>query len=356
MVDISKKVVIGMSGGVDSSVAAAFLIDKGYDVIGVTMKVWGEQQEDGCCSLSAVEDARRVANLLGIPYYVMDFQSEFKDFVIDYFIDEYKKGKTPNPCIACNKYIKFDWLMKKAEALGANYIATGHYAKIEVKDGRYLLKNAADVHKDQTYALYNLNQEQLSRALFPLSDISKEQTREYAKKLGMVVANKPDSQEICFVSDDDYAGFIESYTGKKPKKGKFIDKNGIVLGEHNGIIHYTIGQRKGLGIAFGKPMFVIGIDAKTDSVILGEGDDVFKDKLYATEVNFITFDELKDEIRAEAKVRYSAKKAPCTIIPFKQGVKVLFDTPQRAITPGQAVVFYDGDYVLGGGTIDELSE
>lgn len=353
MVKIRKKVVIGMSGGVDSSVAAAFLMDQGYDVIGVTMKVWGEQQEDGCCSLSAVEDARRVANLLGIPYYVMDFQSEFKDAVVDYFVKEYQKGKTPNPCIACNKYIKFDWLMKKAEALGASYIATGHYAKVECKDGRYLLKNAVDEHKDQTYALYNLSQEQLSRAVFPLSDISKEQTRKYAEKLGMMVANKPDSQEICFVLDDDYAGFIQHYTGEKPKKGNFIDKHGAVLGEHEGIIHYTIGQRKGLGIAFGKPMFVVGIDADTNSVVLGEGEDVFCDTLYALDVNFIPFDELKGEIRAEAKIRYSAKKAPCRIMPIKTGVKVIFDTPQRAITPGQAVVFYDGDYVLGGGTIDE---
>lgn len=356
MVTISKKVVIGMSGGVDSSVAASFLIDQGYDVIGVTMKVWDEQQEGGCCSLSAVEDARRVANLLGIPYYVMDFQKEFRDEVVDYFVKEYQQGKTPNPCIACNKFIKFDWLLKKAEAMGAHYIATGHYANVEHKNGRYLLKGAADQHKDQTYVLYNLNQEQLSRALFPLSDISKEQTREYAEKLGMVVANKPDSQEICFVTDNDYAGFIQNYTGMKPKKGKFIDRNGNILGEHQGIIHYTVGQRKGLGIAFGKPMFVTGIDAKTNSVILGEGEDVFCDTLYAKDANFIPFDTLEGEIKAEAKVRYSAKKAPCKIIPAVDGVKVIFDTPQRAITPGQAVVFYDGDYVLGGGTIDGQHE
>ncbi len=341
-----------MSGGVDSSVAAYFLIEQGYDVIGVTMKLWDSQQEGGCCSLSAVEDARRVANMLGIPYYVMNFQKEFKKEVVYYFINEYRCGRTPNPCIACNKFIKFEWLKKKAEALGAQYVATGHYAKVEYKDGRYLLKSAGDKHKDQTYVLYNLNQEQLSSAIFPLSDISKDETREYAKKLGMIVAEKPDSQEICFVEDNDYARFIHQYSGEKPQKGNFVDKNGNILGQHQGIIHYTIGQRKGLGIALGKPMYVVGIDPKNNIVTLGEGEELFSDTLYAKDVNYIPFDRLSEKIRAEAKIRYSAKRAPCTIIPYKENeAKVVFDEPQRAITPGQAVVFYDRDYVLGGGTI-----
>ena len=358
-----EKVVIGMSGGVDSSVAAAILKEKGYEVIGVTMRLWdgehinGQFEEGTCCSLSAVEDARRVAYKLGIDYYVMDFRAEFEKNVIDYFVDEYQSGRTPNPCIACNKFLKFDALIKKAEMLGASYVATGHYARIEYDKtiNRYLLKKSRATVKDQTYALYGLNQDQLSKTLMPLGELSgKDETRRIADKLGLPTANKPDSQEICFVPDNDYAEFIYRRTGNPLKPGNFVDVNGNVLGRHQGIIKYTIGQRKGLGIAFGKPMFVIRIDVEKNEVVLGEKGTEFSQSLIAENMNFITFDKLENEIRAKVKVRYTAKEASAAIVPLSDDrVKVIFDEPQRAVTPGQAVVFYeiDGDNVIGGGII-----
>jgi len=355
-----KKVMVGMSGGVDSSVAAAVLLEKGYDVIGVTMKIWPETnseerlREDGCCSLFAVEDARRVADKLGIPYYVMNFVDIFEDKVINYFTGEYLRGRTPNPCIACNRFVKFEALLQKAVSMGIDYIATGHYAKIVYDDtlGRYLLKKAATASKDQTYALYNLTQEQLARTLMPIGDFTKEQVREKAKELGLPVASKPDSQEICFVPDNDYGKFICENTGQKVEEGDFVDVNGNVLGKHKGIIHYTVGQRKGLGIALGKPMYVVRIDAENNRVVLGEENEVFSSELIADDLNFISIDKLEGEKRVKAKIRYSAKEADATISPLEDGrVKVVFDTPQRAITPGQSVVFYDGDIVVGGGLI-----
>lgn len=357
---MSKRVVIGMSGGVDSSVAAAVLKDKGFEVIGVTMRLWDGEEVNGCaaestcCSLSAVEDARRVANKIGIDYHVLDFRKEFSDFVIDYFVNEYVNGKTPNPCIACNKFLKFDAMAKKAEIFNADYIATGHYAKIEKSqsDDRFLLKRAAAAAKDQTYALYSLSQEQLSRLLLPLGDFKdKAAVREYADKHNLVTASKPDSQEICFVPDNDYASFIERRIGYLPAEGDFVDLNGNILGKHRGIVNYTVGQRKGLGIAFGKPMFVVRIDAAKNQVVLGEQGSEFSDTLYAVNPNFIPFDTLDAPLRVEAKVRYSAKPAACLIMNDGDKIKVSFDEPQRAITPGQAVVFYDGDTVVGGATI-----
>ncbi|MBZ4644767.1 MAG: tRNA-uridine 2-sulfurtransferase [Petroclostridium sp.] len=360
-----EKVIIGMSGGVDSSVAAALLLEQGYDVIGVTMKIWPESlgqdkiREGGCCSLSAVDDARRVANQLGIPYYVMNFQEIFEKTVIDYFVDEYQKGRTPNPCIACNKFVKFDALLKKAVAMGVEYVATGHYARV-VYDGelsRYLLKKSVTAAKDQTYALYNLTQDQLKHILMPLGNYTKEQTREIARKLGLTVAAKPDSQEICFVEDNNYARFIEERTGNAGRKGFFVDTEGNILGEHKGIIHYTVGQRKGLGIAFGKPMYVIAIDAKDNKVVLGESGQEYSDALVAIQPNFIPFDRLEKDLEVTAKIRYSAKEAEATISPYQDDkVLVKFKTPQRAVTPGQAVVFYDGDVLVGGGTIDKAVE
>ncbi len=356
-----KKVVIAMSGGVDSSVAAALLLEQGFDVIGITMKIWSDSVEDkidegGCCSLSAVDDARRVANQLGIPYYVMNFEDVFEKKVIDYFVEEYKCGRTPNPCIACNRFVKFEALLQKAAALGADYLSTGHYAKIEYnkRTHRYLLKKSAAESKDQTYALYNLNQEQLKCVLMPLGDFNnKEEIRRIAEKLGLYVANKPDSQEICFVSDNDYASFIKQRTGQTSERGNFVDKRGNILGQHDGIINYTIGQRKGLGIAFGKPMFVVGIDAKNNRVILGEKGDEFAESLVATDLNFIPFEKLEKQMNVTAKIRYSAKEADAIISPYEDGkVYVKFKSPQRAITPGQAVVFYDGDVVVGGGIIE----
>lgn len=349
-----------MSGGVDSSAAAAVLKEQGYEVIGVTMRLWdGENTgvgiaEGSCCGSLAAEDARRVADKLNIEHFVLDFRKEFSEFVIDYFVDEYINGKTPNPCIACNKFLKFDAMAKKADILGAEYIATGHYAKIEYNENsrRYLLKRANADTKDQTYALYNLTQDKLSRLLFPLGDFeNKDAVRVYAESLGLVTAHKPDSQEICFIPDNDYVSFIKRRAGISSNEGNFVDLEGNILGRHKGIVNYTVGQRKGLGIAFGKPMFVIKIDAAKNEVVLGEQGTEFSDTLYAINPNFIPFDTLTEPIRASAKVRYSAKPAPCIVSTEGTRIKVTFDTPQRAITPGQAVVIYDGDTVIGGGTI-----
>jgi len=357
---MKKRVVVGMSGGVDSSVAAYLLLKQGYEVIGITMQIWQDKKEEevlvegGCCSLAAVDDARRVANILGIPYYVLNFKGVFKEKVIDYFIDEYMRGRTPNPCIACNKYIKFDELIKKAKSLDAEYVATGHYARIVYdKDlGRYLLKKAADLRKDQTYVLYNLTQEQLKHILLPNGDYTKEEIRRIAKEIGIPVYNKPESQEICFVPDNQYAEFIKENVKEEIKPGYIVDTKGNILGTHKGIIHYTIGQRRGLGISAGKPLYVVDIDTEKNLVIVGENHEIFGSKLLASEVNFLPFDELKEEIYVMAKIRYTAKEAKAKVIPYcKNMVMVEFEEKQRAITPGQAVVFYQEETLIGGGTI-----
>lgn len=349
-----------MSGGVDSSVAAYLLKEQGYDVIGVTMQIWQDEEEavqeenGGCCGLSAVDDARRVAASLDIPYYVMNFKAEFKKNVMDYFVAEYLKGRTPNPCIACNRYVKWESLLKRSMEIGADYIATGHYAKItELSNGRFALQKSVTAAKDQTYALYNLTQYQLSHTLMPVGDYSKEEIRGIAEKIGLRTANKPDSQEICFIPDNDYAGFIDrEATGLVPPPGNFVLTDGTVIGQHKGITHYTVGQRKGLGIAMGRPVFVTEIRPGTNEVVIGSNEDVFGTTVYAKNLNFMSIPDLEGDLEVIGKIRYSHKGAPCTIRKVEADKIVCqFHEPVRAITPGQAVVFYDGDIVVGGGTI-----
>ena len=347
-----KTVVVGMSGGVDSSVAAYLLKEQGYHVIGVTMQIW-QEEENGCCGLSAIEDARRVAYDLEIPHYVMNFRNEFKENVVAYFIDEYLHGRTPNPCIACNRYVKWESLLMRSREIGADYIATGHYARIDkLPNGRYSLKCSKTLAKDQTYALYNLTQEQLKHTLMPVGEYTKEEIRGIAERINLQVANKPDSQDICFVPDGDYAGFIEETLDTELPTGNFVTIDGKVLGPHKGITHYTVGQRKGLGLALGYPAFVIEIRPDTNEVVIGTNEDSMSNYVRANQLNFMSIEDLEGEMRVWAKIRYNHKGAWCTI--RKTGdreVLCTFEEKQRAITPGQAVVFYDGDYVLGGGTI-----
>ena len=354
-----EKVVVGMSGGVDSSVATYLLKQQGYDVIGVTMQIWQEtepsDEEDGCCGLTAVEDARRVAARLDIPYYVLNFKKEFKSKVIDYFIEEYLKGATPNPCIACNRYVKWEALLTKAMGIGADYIATGHYAKVlrHPGTGRYTLALSETEGKDQTYALYNLTQFQLEHTLMPLGSYEKDEIRQIARNIGLVVADKPDSQDICFVPEGDYAAFIAENTDTPAREGNFVDKSGNILGRHKGICNYTIGQRKGLGIALGVPTYVCSINPESNEVVLGSNDDLFKRDVLVRDFNWMAYKKPDEgsSLRAMGKIRYSQKMSPCTL--NVKGDKVLceFDTPQRAVTPGQAAVFYVDGYVLGGGVI-----
>lgn len=342
----SEKVMTGMSGGVDSSVSAYLLLQRGFEVAGVTLQLCENSKE------SNIEDARSVCEKLGIPHYCFDLKKEFNKCVIENFTSQYIRGKTPNPCIVCNKYIKFGEMIKIAENYGYTKIATGHYARIKKENGRYLLLRAKDVSKDQSYVLYMLTQEQLSKAIFPLGEYSKNEIRNIAQSNGFVNADRPDSQDICFVPDGDYASFIEQNTEYTPCGGDYVDVNGNFLGKHKGIIHYTIGQRRGLGIALGKPQFVVSKNSDTNRVVLADEEFLFSKEVTVKDVNFIPFDSLKREMRVTAKLRYRHEAQPAVIVPLKENeIKIIFDQPQRAASPGQAAVFYDGDTVVGGGTI-----
>ncbi len=359
-----KTVVVAMSGGVDSSVAAGILKEQGYNLIGITIKTYnyediGVQNEHSCCSLEGINDARIVAAKLGFPHYVIDFTKEFYREVINYFIKEYLEGKTPNPCVICNRKIKWEALIRKALSLGADYIATGHYARIKFdeKSGRYILMRGVDTSKDQSYALWGLTQESLSRTIFPLGELTKQEVRELAKKYGLKTANKPESFEICFVPENDYTKFLEeNVEGLAEKvKGGDIVMNGKVIGKHRGYPFYTIGQRKGLGVALGYPVYVIGIDPERNIIEVGSEEKLYHNALIAGNVNLISVDKIEDGMRVTAKIRYSDEGSPAILENYEGGkILVKFEKPKRAITPGQSVVFYDGDVVVGGGIIESV--
>lgn len=354
------KILIAMSGGVDSSVTAALMKEAGNECMGVTMKLYDNEdiyisREKSCCTVDDIEDARAVANRMDIPYYVVNFKDDFKCKVMDRFVDSYLQGITPNPCIDCNRHLKFTQLYEKAKELGCDAIATGHYATVmwDEKRGRYVLKKAANPEKDQSYVLYSLTQEQLSHTIFPLGVYPKEKVRELAEERGLINARKKDSQDICFIPDGDYKKFIENYRGNVSVPGDFVLEDGTVIGQHKGIIYYTIGQRKGLGISAKEPLFVKEIRPETNEVVLSDNDALFTDTLYASNFNWIAVEGLQqgETLKCLAKIRYKHKESPATVTAEGDLIKVVFDEPQRAITKGQAVVLYDGDIVVGGGTI-----
>jgi tRNA-uridine 2-sulfurtransferase len=356
-----KKALIAMSGGVDSSVAAYLMKQRGFECIGATMKLYdnedvGISRSRTCCSADDIQDARGVCYKLDIPYYVFNFKDDFNEKVIKKFVESYENGATPNPCIDCNRYLKFERMFIRAKEIDCDYIVTGHYARIEEKDGRFLLKKSVNAPKDQSYVLYSMTQEELAHTMFPLGDIAdKNEVREIAENNGLANAEKPDSQDICFVPDGDYAKVIEHYTGKKYPEGNYIDVNGNVLGKHKGIIHYTIGQRRGLGISLGKHMYVCDKNPENNTVTLGDISDLMNSEVNVEDFNWILYDNPPASFRAVAKLRYNQKQEyPCTVLVDendKTKVKLLLDEPQKAVAKGQAAVVYDGDYVVGGGTI-----
>ncbi|CAA9281276.1 MAG: tRNA-specific 2-thiouridylase MnmA [uncultured Chloroflexi bacterium] len=392
------RIVVAMSGGVDSSVVAALLKQQGHDVIGVTLNVWPESanqvtadarddadakvgaaepagsataRSKACCGNSAVDDARRVADLLDMPYYVLNFRELFREYVIADFVREYARGRTPNPCVRCNQHVKFRPVLQRAAALGADYVATGHYVRRDQDPatGRWRLRKALDPSKDQSYVLFPMQQDELARTLFPLGDMPKTETRRLARELGLPVAEKPESMEICFVPDNKYSRYVTEHAPQTALPGPIVDVQGRYLGEHPGIVHFTIGQRRGIGIASPEPLFVIDIDPERNAIVVGADKDLLCRELIAEDLNLVALPALDRPIRCRARIRYRMSEAPATIEPVEQtpngapgasgnaaapgmpAVRVVFDEPQRAITPGQAVVFYDGDVVLGGATI-----
>jgi len=358
----NKTVVVGMSGGVDSSVAAYLLKEQGYNVIGATMQIWVNDslfelsRLDGCCSISAVEDAKNVCDILGIEHKILNFRDIFKERVIDYFVNEYINGRTPNPCIACNRYVKWESLLEWALENKADYIATGHYARVKrLENGRYAISRSVTDAKDQTYALYNLTQFQLEHTLMPVGEYEKSRIRSIAKKAGLPVSDKPDSQEICFIDDNDYGGFISRQKGVNvPAPGNFVTKDGRVLGRHKGITNYTIGQRRGLGLAMGRHVFVTEIRPETDEVVIGEDEDVYSSELVCGNINFMAGEDIKEgeELRLFGKIRYRHEGEWCRVKRTgKDELKAVFERKVRAVTPGQAAVFYDGDDIFCGGVI-----
>ncbi|HEY7064183.1 MAG TPA: tRNA 2-thiouridine(34) synthase MnmA [Chloroflexota bacterium] len=359
---MGKRVLVGMSGGVDSSVAAALLCEAGYDVVGVTLNVWPDrdpmqalvEREDACCSLGAVEDARRVADQLGIPYYVLNFKDVFRRQVMANFAAEYARGRTPNPCVRCNQFVKFDALLARAPAVGADYVATGHYARIDhdAASGRWRLLRALDRQKDQSYVLYVMSQERLARTLFPLGGLTKPAVRAHAARLGLATAGKAESQEICFVPSGNYRDYLAEAAPETRRGGPIVDLGGRVLGEHAGIAYYTIGQRKGLGLAAGKPLYVVDLLPDENRVVVGPREALLATGCLVEAVSYVALAGLDGPRLAQARIRYKAEDAPVELTPADNGrVAVRFLTPQRAVTPGQTIVFYDGDVVLAGGTI-----
>ena len=354
-----KRVLIGMSGGVDSSVAAHLLLQQNFECIGATMRLYSpvDTQDSGCCGLDDVEDARSVAYRLGIPFYAFNFKDVFRKKVMDAFAEAYEQGLTPNPCVECNRHLKFDAFLQRALELGCDYVATGHYARIDFDpaSGRYLLKKAVDQAKDQTYFLYSLTQIQLSHTQFPLGTLTKDAVRQVAEAEGFINATKKDSQDICFVPDGDYMAFLERYTGKQYTPGHFLDRDGNVVGTHKGAVGYTLGQRKGLGLAMGEPVYVCGKNMRDNTVTIGPNEALFHSVLLANDWNWFPFPDLTQALRVTAKARSRMAEQPATVYPEENGfARVEFDEPQRAITPGQAIVLYNGDTVVGGGTIQTV--
>ncbi|MBO7358038.1 MAG: tRNA 2-thiouridine(34) synthase MnmA [Lachnospiraceae bacterium] len=354
---MNKKALIAMSGGVDSSVSAALMVEKGFDCMGCTMRLYendmiGEDLFSTCCSKKDTDDARAVCERIGIPYQIYHCEAEFTDKVIEPFVQSYERGETPNPCIRCNRYLKFDILYNKAREMGYENIVTGHYARIEERDGHFYLLKARDLNKDQSYVLYDLTEEQLKHTYFPLGELTKDQVREIAENNNFVTSHKKESQDICFVPDGDYAAMIKRYRNKEYEKGNFVDTKGNILGTHEGIINYTIGQRRGLGIPADRRLYVVALNVEKNEVILGDDEDLFSRELKIRDFHWITGDMPKNEVRVSAKIRYRHKEQPATLVPLSDTeAKIIFDEPQRAFTAGQSAVLYDGDIVLGGGII-----